>query len=178
MAAPVVPPLAAPPAQAPIQPIFIGNITLPSGVKKGVFVTLLDEDGNEMNLPAGFPLDQERLADCKRIFQKMIAEAANSYAINPLSASEEGFECSGHGPQPYQGQHRENWVQFIDTLIDRRGELPAVVARMRAAQHQRTRGRAAVRPSSSQTRGLSITRRRRSFSSPHSTLAARRSYSP
>ncbi len=129
-ATPVVTPISAQVAPAPVKKIPIGNIILnkgtPNECTRGVFITLKDQHGRSMDFPQRWTgLSDERRAECTKIFQDLITKAEkDNPGINLESAS---VDATGFTPQNgrkiLHTSYGDNdgtriiWREFRDTLL-------------------------------------------------------------
>lgn len=116
---------------APLQvkPILLGNITLNKGKSnecvRGVFVTLLDQFGKPMDLPAGWPpLETKTREKCLEIFQTLITETQKlkpDTNLESSSVTRKGFAFTDTSKQPFELTNSTQviWDEFTSTLLGR-----------------------------------------------------------
>ena len=108
---------------------WIGNITMPDGTKKGVYIVLLDENHDPMNLPSDQTLKPETLKACTKIFQEIINSNKQSpKAVKKVTAG--GFSYGANEVKSFNRDTISKWTEFLSTLLEDRSSDCTVSAEL------------------------------------------------
>lgn len=112
------------------QGIPIGNITLNDGTKRGVYIYLVNDIGQRIDLPAGFSISLDKTPNYLKIFQDLVDKAPETQQqqSNLTSISSEGytFNKNSHELLFHNRRTFAIWQRF-SSLILNGNETPQVV---------------------------------------------------